>query len=285
MSTEKKITATLHEEIPLRDEEFKFFCDFIFKLAGILIDSSKKVMVQNRLNKRIKTLRLKDYQAYANFLKKEESEQGQFINALTTNKTNFFREAQHFDFLKNIYFKEVLSSKTRNNLYVWSAACSAGHEVYTLSLIYNEFIQHNAGLDYRILGTDIDTEMLATAERGIYKQELKAEIPPQYFMNNFHSVNVEGVPSFSVSDELRKKVKFRQFNLIDERQKIPLQFDIIFLRNVLIYFPREVIVKVIAKLVLHLNVGGYIFIGHSESISDMNEHLKTVAPAVYKKIK
>src|SRR3989339_392247 len=277
-------------EIPLKNEEFAFFCDFIFKLSGILIDSSKKVMVQNRLYKRLRELRLSSYAAYAEFVKKNSEEHRHFINALTTNKTNFFRESQHFDFLKNVYFKEYLATHRAENkatLYAWSAACSAGQEVYTLAMIYNEFIQHNPGPDYRILGTDIDTSMLDIADKGIYPLDIKAEIPPNYFLSSVEKVRPEGSNDYSyqISTALKEKVKFRQFNLINDQERVTIHFDIIFLLNVLIYFPREVIVRVITKLVSHLNIGGYLFIGHSESIADISEHLKSVAPAVYKKVR
>ena len=283
MNTGPKI-ATTYEQIELTVDNFNLFSDLIFKLAGIKLDKSKILMVQNRLSKRLRVTTISSHEEYFKFIKKNEKEQIEFINALTTNLTHFFREEQHFNMLKTSIFDEFKKHSKNKNIYVWSAACSAGHEVYSLALVLKELIERNAGYDYRILGTDIDTEMIKTAESGIYKEEVREEIPPEYFKNNFSQISVNNKNFYKVSDDLRKKIKFRKFNLVDERQKIPLKFNVIFLRNVLIYFPKDVIKSVIKKLVDHMHPGGIICIGHSESIHDMHPDLKFLGSSTYQKI-
>jgi chemotaxis protein methyltransferase CheR len=240
-------------------------------------------MVHNRLIKRLRELSHNSYKEYIDYLQKNEPETEQFINALTTNKTNFFREPPHFDFLKKVYFKELLELQKKKSIYIWSAACSRGHEAYTLGMIFDEFVSQNKLFDYRILGTDIDTKVLKEAEEALYENEIAKEVPPQYFSSYFNAIEQNEHRYFKICDKIRKNIKFRRHNLIDPRETLPLKFDIIFLRNVLIYFPPDVIEKIIQKLSKHLNPGGLMFIGHSESIRNMNHDMEYLTASIYKK--
>lgn len=278
---------TIVQDNMLSPEQFKFITSLIFEKAGILLDGNKMTMVQSRMLRRLKKLNYETVDEYIKFLKSNpEQEMEHFINSLTTNKTDFFRENDHFNYIINNYFKEALAKRTTTltqNIYVWSAACSAGHEVYTLALIFDEFCKMNPGFDYKILGSDIDTEILDKAKTGVYPEEQIEPIPKKYLQGNFEKGKGSNEGFYRVSDQLRRNVKFRRFNLTIPEERIPLTFDIIFLRNVLIYFPPEIIKKVIDKLVSHLKPGGLLFIGHSETLNGIKHDLEFIGSSTYRK--
>ncbi len=271
----------------LSHEAYEYISKLIRSKAGIMLEENKKIMIQSRISRRLRALNLDNYDAYIKYLDYHPDEITHCVNALTTNKTDFFRENDHFDYLKRHFLKGTVQHHTsryhERPIYIWSAACSMGHEVYTLAMIMQEFCQGNPQYDYRILGTDIDTEVLKVAEKGIYKNEILSQIPPAYLPGNFEKGSGKNKGLFRVSEKLREKVKFRQHNLIDTTALYPMKFDVIFLRNVLIYFPPDVIELVINKLSRQLNSKGYLFIGHSETLNGIKHDLHHVGSAVYQK--
>jgi chemotaxis protein methyltransferase CheR len=207
------------------------------------------------------------------------------VDVVTTNKTDFFREAAHFDFLTN----ELLPKKHKDHnaaapLKVWSAGCSTGEEPYTLAMVLAEFAEKMPAFDYEIFATDISTRVLEAAETAVYTEE-KVQPVPLYFKKKYllkskdpKSKTVRVVP------ELRKKISFERLNFIDGDVSAYPVFNIVFCRNVLIYFDRPTQEKVIRKLCSRLEPGGYLFLGHSESISQLQLPLQQVQPTVFKKI-
>jgi len=271
----------------LSHKAYEYISSMLLNKTGIHLEETKKIMIQSRISRRLRTLNIPDYDAYVHYLDHHPDELTHCVNALTTNKTDFFRENDHFDFLKRHFLKEtVLKHQAKYHarpIYIWSAACSMGHEVYTLAMILNEFITQEPKFDYRILGTDIDTEVLKTAERGIYNTEILSQIPPAYIPGNLDKGRDKNKGLFRISEKLREKIKFKQHNLIDTTANFSLQFDVIFLRNVLIYFPPNVIELVINKLAHQLHPKGYLFIGHSETLNGIKHNLHHVGSAVYQK--
>lgn len=271
----------------LSHEAYEYISNLLLTKAGIHLEENKKIMIQSRISRRLRALNIEDYDQYIRFLDLHPDEITHCVNALTTNKTDFFRENDHFDFLKRHFLKDtVLSHSARYHgrpIYIWSAACSMGHEVYTLAMILNEFTTNNPQFDYRLLGTDIDTEVLKTAEKGIYKSDIIGQIPPSYIPGNFEKGSGNNKGLYRISNHLRQKIKFRQHNLIDTTQTFSMKFDVIFLRNVLIYFPSDVIEIVINKLSRQLTSKGYLFIGHSETLNGIKHDLHSVGSAVYQK--
>ncbi|MCK5882571.1 MAG: protein-glutamate O-methyltransferase CheR [Bacteriovoracaceae bacterium] len=271
----------------ISDEQFDFLSKLIFEKVGIYLDHNKTTMVQSRILRRLKKLDLDSIKDYITYLKENpDKEMDFFINSLTTNKTDFFRENDHFEYLKDVFLKDLIEKKTGTSvqdLYIWSAACSAGHEVYTLALVMDEFCKKNPRFNYKILGSDIDTDILDRAKKAVYPAEQIDPIPRHYLQGNFQKGSGENEGFYRASDHLKRNVKFKRFNLTVPTERVPLTFDIIFLRNVLIYFPPEIIKKVIDKLASHLKSGGLLIIGHSETLNGIEHDLEFLGSSIYKK--
>lgn len=266
----------------LSDSDFMAFSEFIYNEFGIKMPPIKRVMLQGRLLKRIRELNMHSYTEYKNYFFSKEGQQKEifnFLNVVTTNKTDFFREPVHFDFLSN----HILPLVENNNgpFKVWSAGCSSGEEPYTISIVMNEYKTRNPLFNYNILGSDISSKVLTTASRGIYAENKVALIPlelkKKYFLKSKNRDN----PSVRVKPELQKNISLKYVNLMDSSFDIGDHFDVIFCRNVLIYFDRATQERVINKLCHYLKPGGYFFIGHSESLSGMNVPLKHVKPTIF----
>ncbi len=264
----------------LNRQDFKKLSEFIYTNFGIQIKDSKKIMLQSRLHKRLKALEINDFSEYVKFLFSPagKDEIIHMIDVVSTNKTDFFREASHFDFITD----KILPQMTNNrHLKIWSSACSSGEEVYTLAIMMEEFNLGIKNLNYNILGTDISTRILEKANNAIYPIKLIENIPlnlkRKYFLKSKDKKNVRVVPN------LRKKTNFRRLNLMDTFYSVPHDFDIIFCRNVLIYFDRETQKTVIAKLLDRLKKGGFLFLGHSESIAGYNFDLNQLQTTIFQK--
>lgn len=263
--------------------QFKRLGQFIHSNYGIQMPDSKKVLLEGRLQKRIKINNLKNFTEYVEFLFSDlgQSKELQFfIDAVSTNKTDFYREPHHFDFLR----EEFLPNFAQNNkhLKIWSAAASSGEEPYTIAIELREFISKNIGFTYEMLGTDISTDILQKASKGVY-DEKRVEIIPlkikqKYFLR---SKNRES-KKVKVAPILQKNLRFRTINLTVPLSGIPHDYDLIFCRNVLIYFNREVQEKVINAMCSKLKPGGYLFLGHSESTTGIKAPVTQVAPTIYK---
>jgi len=272
--------------------DFNRLSRFIQSQIGIKMPSSKRNMVEARLRKRIKELKISSYTRYCDFLFSKEGverELENFINVITTNKTDFFREPDHFEFLVRKAVPDLIAAQgsgVKKPLNLWSTACSRGNEVYTIAIVLSEFAINYPGLtfDFFILGTDISTRVLEIAQRAVYSHEeinfLDYEIRNKYFLRSKDRTNglVRLIP------EIRNKARFRQLNLMENDFKLREPVDIIFCRNVIIYFDKKTQYDLITKLCKHLKKGGYLFMGHSEVLDCHNLPLLSAAPTVYKKL-
>jgi len=257
--------------------------------AGIKLPPGKRLMVEGRLRKRMRALGQTDFSSYCNLLFKQgglEHELTHLINAVTTNKTDFFREAEHFDFLVADMVPSLLKTRERNPLLkVWSAASSTGAEAYTLAMVLDAVQAQRNDFRFAILGTDISTAVLAQGRRAVYSAEMIAPVPPEMQARYFMHARRPGVRrEVRVVPELRRLVRFTHLNLMDQAYPFDRDVDIIFLRNVLIYFEKADQDAVVARLVDHLRPGGYLVLGHSESMIGTSLAVRQVAPAVFQKL-
>jgi chemotaxis protein methyltransferase CheR len=261
-------------------EEFDNFRRLIHKKAGISMSDAKRSLVAGRLRKRLVALELNNYDEYYQFLKREgdsgTGEMQRFIDLLTTNETWFFREERHFEFLR----KQLKTRPIAKPVHIWSAASSSGEETYSIAMTLAD--EMGLSSPWQVLGTDICTEILSRAKKGIYMKSkikgLSQTNKRKYMMNGVRSYE----DYLAVVPELRKKIKFQSFNLLSS--PLPgIKFDVIFCRNVLIYFNQADKKKVIHRLVGCLKTGGYFFPGHSESLHGLYDELQTIEPSIYQK--
>ncbi len=272
----------------LTPEEFDRLSKFIYMESGIKMPPAKKVMLQGRLQKRLKELNLTSFQDYIEYAFDTRASHNEIIHLLdvvSTNKTDFFREPIHFDFLsQEVLPRFIEQSVNKSHLKVWSAGCSSGEEPYTIAIVLAEFAEQCQGFDFSILGTDISTQILQKAVDAIYKEDRIEVIPlstkKKYFLRSKDRAN----PTVKIVPELRRKVRFGRLNFMDSYYDLPDMFDVVFCRNVLIYFDRETQERVIQKLCAKLKSGGYFFLGHSESIMNMDVPLKQVKPTIFRKV-
>ncbi len=263
--------------------QFKKLGQFIHSNYGIQMPDSKKVLLEGRLQKRIRINQLKNFSEYIEYLFSDAGKSRElpfFIDAVSTNKTDFYREPHHFDFLREKFLPEFI--KNNRHLKVWSAAASSGEEPYTIAIELREFIEKNIGFTYEMLGTDISTEILQKASKGIYDIK-RVEIIPLHLKKKYflRSKNSEK-KTVKVTPILQKNLRYRTTNLTAQLVGIPNDFDLVFCRNVLIYFNRQMQEKVINSICTKLKPGGYLFLGHSESTTGINAPLTQVAPTIYR---
>ena len=269
--------------------DFIKISNFIYNECGIKLPEAKKVMLQSRLQKRLRELKFTNFSDYCDFVFSKEGQNSNelihMIDVVSTNKTDFFREPVHFDYLTNSALPEFYKeNRVRRPLKVWSAACSSGEEPYTLAIVFSEFAEKNPGFDYSIFGTDISTQILRKAVNAIYKEDRISVIPMNLKRKYFLKSKNPDEKLVKVDDSLRRKVSYARLNFMDAYYDVKETFDIIFCRNALIYFNRETQESVINKLCMKLKPGGYFFLGHSESIIGMNVPLNQIKPTIFKKI-
>jgi chemotaxis protein methyltransferase CheR len=272
----------------LSPRTFARFAQFITGELGIKMPESKLSMVQSRLLRRVRELQLNSVEQYSEyfFTSSNAHEREHFINAITTNKTDFFREAEHFDFLSRIALPSLSRSagdRPGSRLKVWSAGCSSGEEPYTLAMVLSEYELQHPGFDFAILGTDVSTRVLDLARDGIYEESQTAPVPPQLRRKYLWQGRDKSQRLVRVVPELRRKVTFHQLNCMDEHYSIKDMFDLVFFRNVLIYFDKATQEAVINKICRNLVPGGYLFAGHSESLAGLDTELSCVQTAVFRK--
>jgi chemotaxis protein methyltransferase CheR len=263
---------------PINDQEFAQFQSMLVRVAGISLSPAKKTLVGGRLAKRLQHCQLATYGDYYALLASgcDTQEQQIALDLLTTYETYIFREAKHFDFLRERFLPE---RRPGAPLRVWSAACSSGEEPYSIAMLLADRLGENG---WQVLASDISSRVLEKARGGHYFMDRTDQIPPDYLAR----FCLKGVGSqhgtLLVEPRLRAKVDFRQINL---NQNLPGvgEFDVIFLRNVMIYFSLDTKRHVVARLLATLKPGGYLIVGHSESLNGVADHLKPVAPSIYRK--
>lgn len=271
----------------LSDAEFKKFSDLIYRHVGIYMKQEKKELLNARLGKRLRECRLDSFQEYFELISRPDQQNREFIkflDSVSTNFTSFFREVSHFEYLAKYVLPELVANKGGNREFVfWSSASSSGEEPYTLAIFLNEFGKLNPGFRYRIMATDISTRVLALAAHGVYPIEQTSKVPHDILKRYFQKGVGASTGKVKVKEELRRAVTFQRFNLMDD---FPWhgEMDVIFCRNVMIYFDRQTQERLIGKFHQCLNKGGYLFIGHSESISSIKHDFIQVEATTYKKL-
>lgn len=274
--------------MPLSDKEFSRLKEFIYRECGIKITEAKRTMVEARLQKRLRGLGLTSFSRYCDYLfgpRGMEEELVHLINVITTNKTDFFRESAHFHYLVRKALPEVLrQSSGRRTITVWSAGCSSGEEPYTLAMVLKEFVAERRGIDFLILATDISTKVLEKAKLAVYDEERIGPIPDElrkkYLLKSKDAV----LKVYRVIPELRQRIRFRRLNFMDSDFGFRETMDVIFCRNVIIYFDKQTQERLLNRFCGYLSPDGYLFMGHSETLLGMDVPLVQVAPTVYRKL-
>lgn len=276
----------LANSFDLSDQEFKLFQKIIYRETGINMSDKKKRLVIARLSKRLRALKLDNFTQYHEYLNESPYAQNEIVNLInrvTTNKTDFFREKHHFDFLSNnIFPKIIIESKNTGikRLRVWSAGCSTGEEPYSLAMTISESFKNERGWDIKILATDLDTEVLQKANQGIYPTQSISPITREYVSRYFN----RKADGYEISQQIKSMISFRKLNLMLPVFPMKKPFDVIFCRNVIIYFDHETKINLLKKFYAHLKNDGYMFIGHSESLRNMKEHFKYIKNTIYQKV-
>ncbi|MGR3292835.1 MAG: CheR family methyltransferase [Candidatus Scalindua sp.] len=273
----------------LSNNEFEMFRSLIYDTCGINLTLSKKELVKARLTKRLTKTGINSFNDYYNYVTKVDKSGKELIHLIdniSTNKTDFFREKKHFDYLNTTLLPALISTKEKNKsrkLRIWCAASSSGEEPYTLAMTVFNHIKPDNGWDVKILATDISTRILQKAIDGTYKSELLNDVPPGITSAHFTKVLVDNTNCYKAKDHLKNIITFRRFNLMTEKFPFKNPFDFIFCRNVMIYFDPETQNKLVNKFYNCLPKNGYLFIGHSETLSKSDNDFKYVQPAVYQK--
>ncbi|MFB3818740.1 MAG: protein-glutamate O-methyltransferase CheR [Candidatus Methylomirabilales bacterium] len=269
-------------------QEFAALRDLVKAHTGIALSEHKRSLVASRLGKRLRALGLTSFRDYCAYLTGEEgvAERENFVNAITTNKTDFFREPLHFEFLRSRVLPDMRAAAARTGsrrLRIWSAACSTGEEPYTIAITVREALESLAAWDVRILASDIDTQVLAQAEAGIYAAERTSGLRPDLLARHFLRGTGPRAGQVRIRPETGSLVTFRRINLLDSPWPIRTVFDCIFCRNVLIYFDKPTQRRLIGRFADYLTEDGYLFLGHSESLYGLSDRFTYLRNTIYRK--
>jgi chemotaxis protein methyltransferase CheR len=271
--------------VPMPEAVFSRFSGMIQQECGIKMPASKKTMLEARLRKRLKALHLEDFEDYCDYVFGPggfERELVHLLDVVTTNKTDFFREGVQFEYLQRAALPALLDRGLRGPLRAWSAGCSTGEEAYTLAMVLEEFRAQRRGFEYQILATDLSTRVLDAAARGVYRSERVEPVPgplrSRYIMRSRN--RAEGL--VRVHPDLRARVSFQRLNFRDPAYDVGPPLDVVFCRNVLIYFDKEFQRELLLRLIARIAPGGYLFLGHTESIHGMGLPVIPVGFSTYR---
>lgn len=271
----------------MKERVFQRFSAFIYESVGIKMPPAKKTMLEARLQKRLKALGIRTFEEYGEFVfskQGNDSELIHLIDVVTTNKTDFFREPAHFEFMVKNALPDILSGNreiARDPLRVWSAGCSSGEEPYTLAMVLSDFAEKLPDFRFSILASDISTKILETAQSAIYPEERTDTIPLNIKKKYLLKSKNPALSLVRICPALRSSVSFRRINFMDDNFNISDKMDIIFCRNVVIYFDKQTQQALMSKFHRQLRPGGYLFIGHSETLTGLNVDFRPVASTVY----
>lgn len=275
-------TANDEREFIFTDDDFRFLAELVHRKTGIVLSDAKRNMVYSRLARRLRKLELSHFSEYCELLEADtDGELLHCVNAITTNLTSFFREQHHFAHLANEVLKPLaLQASGGKRLRIWSAGCSAGAEPYSIAMTLREAIPSINQWDARILATDIDTNMLATGRKGHYEEEFISKIPPDYRKKY---VEMQNDGSGEMKENLKQLITFNTLNLL-ESWPIKGPFDVIFCRNVVIYFDKPTQKILFNRFADILKPGGWLYIGHSESLFNVCDRFKLIGKTVYSRV-
>jgi chemotaxis protein methyltransferase CheR len=273
----------------MSSSEFRLLSDFVFDTCGIKMPPAKKGLLEGRLQKRLRSLGIGSYGEYCDYLfnsPEREREYPHMIDCVTTNKTDFFREPVHFHFLTDTLLPEFVRAAEavgEKKITIWSAGCSSGEEPYTLAMVLGDFASGVPGFRFSILATDISNKVLEKARLAIYGEELAACIPLAMKQKYILRCKNRQKKLVRIAPAVRTHVQFQRMNLMDDKLMPQESIDVIFCRNVIIYFTRETQCDLIMRLSGYLKKGGYLFLGHSETIQGFNLPLTRVTSTIYRK--
>jgi len=267
--------------LKLSEKQFRHISNTVYRISGIDLHQGKEELVKARLLKRLKYLRLGDFNRYLKYLEQDKSGQEvqAMVDVLTTNKTHFFREIEHLNFLKDRIMPDLKKDRVR----IWSAGCSSGEEPYSIAMVLREQIPDLEKKDIKILGTDISERMLECARYGTYGEELLKSLPGQFKKKYFVSNDIGHPKKFTLAPKIKSMIFFAKLNLMEE-WPMSGPFDVIFCRNVMIYFDKPTQEKLVGRFWDYLADGGYLLVGHSESLTFLSHKYRYMQPAVYKKV-
>ncbi|WP_159949694.1 CheR family methyltransferase [Rhizobium sp. 18065] len=278
--------AQVRGEDTLGPRNYQLLAKFIYDYSGIKMPPNKVTMLEGRLRRRLRATGLATFNDYCDFLFKHgglQNESIHLIDAVTTNKTDFFREPNHFNYLEQVVLPELKDRGIRR-LRAWSAACSNGAEPYTMAMVMAEATQANSGSDFNILATDLSTDVLKTARAGIYPVEQLDPVPPHMMAKYVMQPKDKKRTNVRITPALRSKIGFGRLNFMDKTYPVGDPFHMIFCRNVLIYFDKKTQEHVLSQLCANLVPDGYLFIGHSESVTGLDLPVRQVANTIFKRI-
>lgn len=272
--------------VGISERNFKRLAAYIERELGIRMPDTKRVMLESRLQKRLRVLNLGSFDAYIDrIFAGDDGEIIHMIDAVTTNKTDFFREPDHFDVLVSRLLPSLMARHPgRTGFAFWSAGCATGEEPYTLAMSLEEFRLGHKDFDYHIVASDISTRALDSAANAVYGIERVAPVPPSYRKKYLLRSRDPDRSEVRIKKELRDKVEFIRLNFMDEHFPFEGHFDVIFCRNVIIYFERPVQERILGRMCKYLSVGGALILGHSETLTGMDLPLVSLAPTVYERV-
>ena len=277
----------LEKEFTFTAEDFNFLSELAAKQAGINLTKDKQELVYGRVAKRLRILGINKFSDYCTLLKQDDSEEStHFINSITTNVTSFFRENHHFEYLAKNVIPEIIRKNVNTNkprLRIWSAGCSTGKEPYSIAMVLRENIKDIDRWDAKILATDLDSDVLHTAEKAIYPIDRVDQVSEERKKNWMLRGAEKKVNSVKMRKEIRDLVYFKQLNLT-ESWPIHGTFDCIFFRNVAIYFKRPTQINILNRFADRLDKNGTLFVGHSESLIGLSQRYTNAGQTIYQKI-
>ena len=268
----------------LTDPQFKELAEIIYQKFGIHLPPSKKELVPRRLSKRLSKMGFADYGEYIQYLKENwQSEQQLLANAITTNLTSFFREQHHFDFLEQSILPELIEKHAmQRRLRIWSAGCSSGEEAYSIAMTVQRFEAQLKNWDVKLLATDLDTNILQTAFDAQYTADQLSKVPASEKLRWCQSVDADG-DVYDIDAQLKSMITFKRLNFMDT-WPMKGKFDVIFCRNVLIYFDQETQRRIIKGFAGLQNKGDYLLAGHSENLQPVTEQYALVGKTIYQRL-
>lgn len=286
-------TTTLFSDLPnhssaqISDVEYEAFRKIVYDHSRINLGANKKELVNARITRRLIATKINGFRAYLDFIQSDtgDEEFTHFIDAISTNHTFFFRESAHYEFLNTEVFPKYFDDTLNwgRQMRVWSAAASTGEEPYSIAMTLADAFANHPSKDWRIEGTDISSQVLRTASDAVYKKERVQDIEHPRLKRYFQKGNGSKEGLLRVRSEIRNKIQFHKLNLLQPSYPFKESFHIIFNRNVMIYFDRETQEELIAKMTPLLVPGGYLIIGHAETLSGLNHPLKMIRPSIYQK--
>lgn len=282
MDLESKNISADYYSLKLSSHQFEKISRLVYQVSGIDLHEGKEELVKARLIKRLRHLNIFGFDRYLKYLAhdKSGSEIRAMVDVLTTNKTNFFRESEHLDYLRN----EIITGLGKEQIRIWSAGCSSGEEPYSIAITLCEAIPDIGNRDIKILATDISDRMMERARQGLYDEETLKGMPAHLKLKYFQKAEAGIGHRYRVVPQLQSMVRFAKLNLMEDWPMRGL-FDVIFCRNVMIYFDKPTQEKLVKRFWSQLRSGGYLMVGHSESLTFMAHDYRYIKPAVYQKVK